>query len=104
MKERRDDVDADEDCGRGDEEYEINSMGKPSRTGLPEMVAMVSQHTEQGKIRISYGRIQTNQCRIKERWCRQDYGCPEYWISVERQMPCAVAGYRYNRYEYKCDS
>ena len=31
MKERRDDVDADEDCGRGDEEYEINSMGKPAR-------------------------------------------------------------------------
>jgi hypothetical protein len=30
----------------GDEEYEINSMGKPSGTGLLRMVAMASQHTE----------------------------------------------------------
>ena len=33
----------------GHEKYEINSMGKPTRTGLLEMVAMVSQHTKTKK-------------------------------------------------------
>ena len=35
------DAEADEDGGGGDEEYEINSMGKSVSTGLPEMVAIV---------------------------------------------------------------
>ena len=43
---RRDAAEAAEDGGGRDEEYEINSMGEPSSTGLLEMVAMVSQHTK----------------------------------------------------------
>ena len=37
FEDRRDAAEADEDGGRGDEEYEINSMGKPSGTGRKEM-------------------------------------------------------------------
>ena len=55
-EDRRDAAEADED-GRGrDEEYEINSMGKPSGTGLLEMVAMVSQHTRTKKNPAENGR------------------------------------------------
>lgn len=32
FEDRADVAEADEDGGRGDEKYEINSMGKPSRT------------------------------------------------------------------------
>ena len=45
FEDRRDAAEADEDGGWRDKEYEINSMGEPTRTGLLEMVAMVSQHT-----------------------------------------------------------
>ena len=45
FEDRWDVAKADEDGGGGDEKYEINSMGEPSRTGLPEMVAMASQYT-----------------------------------------------------------
>lgn len=31
------------------EKYEMNSMGKPVRTGLLGMVAMISQHTKMGR-------------------------------------------------------
>ena len=34
QEDRTDAVDADEDWGRSDEKYEINSMGEPERTGL----------------------------------------------------------------------
>lgn len=45
LEDRADVAEADEDGGGGDKKYEISSMGKPSRTGLLEMVAMISQHT-----------------------------------------------------------
>lgn len=44
-EDRRDAAEADEDGGGGDKKYEINSMGKPLRSGLLEMVAMISQHS-----------------------------------------------------------
>ena len=40
------DTTADEEGGRRDEKYEINSMGKPTRTGFLGMVATMSQHTK----------------------------------------------------------
>lgn len=56
FEDRADVAAADEEGGGGDEEYEINSMGKPSGTGKKEMpcgdaqgavvkVATMSQHT-----------------------------------------------------------
>lgn len=54
QKDRRNAAEADEDGRRGDEEYEINSLGEPESTGLLRMVAMAyirdKNITEQWKI------------------------------------------------------
>ena len=46
FEDRADVAAADEDGGGGDE---ITPMGKPLRTGLLGMVAMISQHTKMGR-------------------------------------------------------
>ena len=67
-EDRTDDAEADEDGGRGDGKYEINSMGKPVRTKRNEMpcgdaqgavvkVATMSQHTERSDLTTYWGSI-----------------------------------------------
>ena len=53
FEDRADAAEADEDGGRGDEEYEINSMGKPSGIGTTRKVAMCSDGDSR-KMNIDY--------------------------------------------------